>query len=96
MDNFVTLEALCHGKGLPTSSVGASKRTQILMERADVALQIKHCGVRPVTAISGTFENGSRFRVDALMLLQEPGIPEHLVAVLTPKNSPVVLFPVLQ
>lgn len=91
----MTLEALIHGKGLPTASVGAGKGTQILVEGANMALQAKSCGEGPVTAFSGTFKDRPGLRVDVLMLPQKPGVPEHLAALLTPQKSPVLLLFVL-
>lgn len=96
MDNAVTLEALPHGEGLPAACVGAGEGPQLLVEGADVALKVENCGERPVTAVPGAPEDHTRLRVDALMLLQEPGVPEHLGALVALQDEPVLLVPVLQ
>lgn len=96
MDNAVTLETLLHGEGLPTASVGAGEGPLLLVEGVDVALQVEGRGERPVAALPGALENHSCVRMDALMLLQEPGVPEHLGAAITPEEEPVLLLPVPQ
>lgn len=64
----MTLEALIHGKCLPTTSSAADEGPSLLVEGADVALQVEGSGEGPVTAVLGTFEDHSHIRVDVLML----------------------------
>lgn len=92
----VALEALLHGEGLPAACVGAGEGPQLLVEGADVALQIEYCGEGPVTVVPGALEDHPYVRVDALMLLQEPRVPEHLAALVALQDEPVLLLPVLQ
>lgn len=96
MDDAVSLEAPFHGERLAAAFVSADKLAHILVEGADVALQVEESGVRPAAALSGTTEDHSHLRVDVLVLVQEPGVPELLAALITPDNTPVVLLPVLQ
>lgn len=91
----MTLEALVHGERLPTAGVGADEGSVLLVEGADVALQVEGSGERPVTGIPGTFEDHSHFRVDVLMLLQKPGVPEHSATLLTLQGDSMLLLPVL-
>lgn len=92
----VPLQALPHGEGLPAARVRAGEGPQLLVEGADVALQVEHGGEGPVAAIPGALEDQPGVGVDVLMLLQEPGVPEHLAALLTLEEEPVLLLPVLQ
>lgn len=39
----MALEALPHGKGLPATCVGAGERLELLVEGADVTLQVEGC-----------------------------------------------------
>lgn len=96
MDDAVALEALPHGEGLPAARVGAGEGAQVLVEGFDVVLQVEHRGERPVAAVPGAPEDHAHVGVDALMLLQEPGVPEHLAALVAPQGEPVLLLPVLQ
>lgn len=95
MDDTVALEALLHSEVLPTALVGAGEGPQLLVEGADVALQVEGGGERPLAAISGALEDYSLLTVDVLMLLQEPGVPEHLAALVTTQAGTVLLLPVL-
>lgn len=40
----MALEALSHGKGLPAARMGAGERLELLVEGADVTLQVEGCG----------------------------------------------------
>lgn len=44
VDDTVAPEALLHGEGFSTASMGASKRTGLLVEGVDVALQVENSG----------------------------------------------------
>lgn len=96
MGHAVTLQALLHGEGLPTARVGAGEGPQLLVEGADVALQVEDGGEGPATSLPGALVNNARVRVHVLVLLQEPGVPEHLAALVTLEHAPVLLLPVLQ
>lgn len=96
VDDAVALEALPHGEGLPAAPLGTGEGPKLLVEGADVALQVKKRGIRPAAAVPGALEDHARLGVDALMLLQEPGVPEHLVALVAHQDTPVLLLPVLQ
>lgn len=96
MGDGVTLETLPHGEGLPTACVGASEGTQLLVEGADVTLQVESCGVRPITAVSWTLKDHPHVRVNLLMLVQEPRVSELLVALVAPDCLSVLFLPVLQ
>lgn len=96
MNNAVTLKAFLHGKCLPTARICASERTQFLMEGLDVALQVEGSSERPVTIILGTHQDNPLLRVDSLVLMQEPGVLECLVALVTAHSGLVLLLPVLQ
>lgn len=85
----MTMEALFHGERLPTALVSANVRPQLLVEGADVALQVEHFGEGPATAHVGAQEDHTRVSVDALVLLQEPGVTEHFAALITFEDFPV-------
>lgn len=85
----VTMEALFHGELLPTPRVSANIGPQLLVERANVALQVEHFGERPATAHVGTQEDHPCVSVNALVLLQEPGVTEHFAALVTFEDSPI-------
>lgn len=53
------------------------------MEGQDVALQVEGGGVGTLTPISRTQEHDPSFRVNALVLFQEPPIPECLLTLVT-------------
>lgn len=44
VDDAVTLEALLHGESLRAAREGAGKGPQLLVEGADVALEVEDCG----------------------------------------------------
>lgn len=88
MHDAVTMEALFHGELSATAYVSANIGPQLLVERADVALQVEHFGERPATAHVGTQEDHACVSVNALMLLQEPGVAEHFAALITFEDSP--------
>lgn len=92
----MTLEALVHGKCLPTANLAADEGSSLLVEGADVALQVESSGEGPVTAIPGALEDHSHFRVDVLMLPQKPRVPEHFAALVTLHGDSVLLLSVLQ
>lgn len=94
MGDAVSLETLLHSKGLPTACVGTNEGSQLLVEGADVTLQVESCSVRPLTAIPGTFEDHPHIRVNLLMLLQEPRVPKLLAALVAPDSVPVLFLPV--
>lgn len=83
------MEALFHGELSPTANVSANIGPQLLVERADVALQVEHLGERPAAACVGTQEDHTCVGVNALMLLKEPGVTEHFAALITFEDSPV-------
>lgn len=83
------MEALFHGELFPTAYVCANPRPQLLVEGADVALEVEHGGEGPVTTPVGTQEDHTRVSMDTLMLLQEPGVTEHFAALITFEDSPV-------
>lgn len=83
------MEALLHGELFPTARVCANPGPLLLVEGADVALQVKGCGERPVTALAGADEDDTRVSVNALVLLQEPGVTEHFAALVTFEDSSV-------
>lgn len=89
MHDAVTMEALFHGELSATAYVSANIGPQLLVERADVALQVEHFGEWPATAHVGTQEDHACVSVNALMLLQEPGVAEHFAALITFEDSPV-------
>lgn len=82
------MEALFHGELSPAADVGADVGPQLLVERADVALQVEHFGEGPAAAHVGTQEDHTGVCVDALVLLQEPGVTEHFAALITFEDSP--------
>lgn len=88
MHDAVTVEALFHGEPSPTADVSANIGPQLLVERANVALQVEHFGERPATAHVGAQEDHTGVGVNALMLLQEPGVTEHFAALVTFEDSP--------
>lgn len=57
------------------------------MERADVALQVEWRGEGPLAPLPGTDKHLALLCVDTLVLLQEPGVAEHLVALITLKKG---------
>lgn len=83
------MEALFHGEPLPAAHLSANKGPQLLVERADVALQVEDFGEGPATARVGAQEDRASVRVNALMLLQEPGVAEDFAALVTFEDSPV-------
>lgn len=83
------MEALLHGELFPTAYVCANPRPQLLVEGADVALEVEHGGEGPVTTPVGTQEDHTRFSMNTLMLLQEPGVTEHFAALITFEDLPV-------
>ena len=96
VDDAVALEALPHRKGLPAACVCAGEGPQLLVEGADVALQVEQRGERPAAVTPRALVDHPCVSVDSLMLLQEPGVPEHLAALVTLQDEPVLLLPVLQ
>lgn len=96
VSDVVTLQTLFHGEGFPTACVGTGEGSLLFVEGADVALQVEHLSEGSVTSLSGAFEYHPGLRVHVLMLLQEPGVLELLVALLTLQCGPVLLLPVLQ
>lgn len=76
-----------HGKGLSTASMRTGEGPQLLMEGANVVLQVEWCGEGPFTTLSGTFQHQAHLRVNLLVLLQKPRIPEHLVALVTRQKN---------
>lgn len=83
MDDAVTLKTPLHGECLPAARVRASPGPQLLVERVNVTLQVERGGERPVATIPGAQKDHSGVGVDTLMLLQEPGIPKLLAALVT-------------
>lgn len=68
----MTLEAALHGESPPAAVMSADEGAQVLVEGADVALQVEHGGVGAVTALSGALVDDPGVGVDALVLLEEP------------------------
>lgn len=96
VDDAVALEALPHRKRLPAARVAAGEGPQLLVEGADVALQVEERGEGPVAVAPRALVDHPGVSVDSLVLLQEPGVPEHLAALVTLQDEPVLLLPVLQ
>lgn len=69
MSNQMAIHTYLHGKGLPTAFIRAGKRPLLLMEGADVALQVEDCGEGPLAPCPRTNQHLSLVRVDALVLL---------------------------
>lgn len=92
----MALQALLHGEGLSAASVGAGEGPQLLVEGPDVALQAGGGAERPLAGISRALEDDSCARVDLLVLLQRPGVPEHLAALVAAHTGAVLLLPVFQ
>lgn len=72
VDDAVTSETLLHGEAPPTAQVWTGEGPQLLVEGADVALEVKAGGERPVAAVSGTAQDEARVSMNALVLLQAP------------------------
>lgn len=72
-----------HGKGLAAARMSADEGALLFMEWQYVALQVERSGVRARTSISGAVEHNTLLRVNMLMLLQEPAIPERFLTLIT-------------
>lgn len=92
----MTLQALLHGEGLPTTGLVAVEGTQLLVEGPDVALQVKRLCKGPAAALPRTQQACAALRVHALVLLQKPRVPEDLGATVTAHLESVQLLSVLQ
>lgn len=96
MDHRVALQALLHGKGLPAGRLLAAEGSQLLVERSNVALQVEDRGEGPAAAIPRTHQACAALKVHALVLPQEPRVPEDFGATVAAHLEPVSLFSVFQ
>lgn len=92
----MALQALLHGEGLPAGRLVAAEGSQLLVERPDVALQVEHRGKGPAAALPRTQQARAALEVHALVLPQEPRVPEDFVAAVAAHLEPVPLLAVLQ
>lgn len=74
MDDAVASETLLHGEAAAAARVGTGVEPLLLVEGADVALEVEGRGERSLTAVSGAAQHQPRLAVHALVLLQVPGV----------------------
>lgn len=68
VDDTVASEALFHGEAPAAARVRTGEGPQLFVERADVTLEVKGRGERPLAAVSGTLQHQPRLAVDLLVL----------------------------
>lgn len=91
MDDAMTSEALLHGKAAATARVRTHVGPLVVVERADVTLEVECCGEGSITALSGTTQNQPCLAVHLLMRLETPLVRKGLGTFITVKESPVLL-----
>lgn len=96
VDHQVALQALLHGEGLPAGRLVATEGSQLLVEGPNVALQVEGRGEGSAAALPRTQQAYAALEVHALVLPQEPRVPEDFGATFAAHLEPVPLFPVFQ
>lgn len=74
VDDTMASKTLLHGEAATTARVGTGVEPLLLVEGADVALQVEGCGEGSFTIFSGTAQHHPRLAVHSLVLLQIPGV----------------------